>query len=70
MTKNKQDERDKTKDKAKQRDRRQVHKLSGNEKTTEEQLNNATSPHSSVFYRPLPLPGVLNNFISFVVTIH
>lgn len=42
-----------------QRDRRQVHKLSGDEKTTEEQLNNATSPHSSVPYRFLLPTGCL-----------
>lgn len=48
------------KDEEKQRDRRQVHKLSSDEKTTEEQLNNATSPHSSLLYSPLPLLGVLN----------
>lgn len=41
-----------------QKDRRQVHKLSGDEKTTEEQLNNATSPHSNILYRPPSLPGV------------
>lgn len=41
----------------KQKDRRQVHKLSGDEKTTEEQLNNATSLHSSVTAHQL-LPGV------------
>jgi len=51
-------EREAEKDEGKQRDRRQVHKLSGDEKTTEEQLNNATSPHSSIPYRPLALPGV------------
>lgn len=48
-----------------QKDLRQVHKLSGDEKTTEEQLNNATSPHSSVPYRPFCfLPGVTNKLIA------
>jgi len=60
--------RNKKKTGKKQRDRRQVHKLSGDEKTTEEQLNNATSPHSSVLYRPLLLPGV--HFDIIVVNIH
>lgn len=41
------------------RDRRQVHKLSGDEKTTEEQLNNATSPHSSIPHRSLFYTGCL-----------
>lgn len=48
----------KKEEKEKQRVRRQVHKLSGDEKTTEEQLNNATSPHSSIPYCPLLLLGV------------
>lgn len=56
------------KDDEKQRDRRQVHKLSGDEKTTEEQLNNATSPHSSVLYRPLLLPGVLIHLVLLLQT--
>lgn len=36
------------------KDCRQVHKLSGDEKTTEEQLNNSTSLHSAVLYS---IPG-------------
>lgn len=41
------------------RDCRQVHKLSGDEKTTEEQLNNATSLHSGILCGvPYSIPGV------------
>lgn len=41
------------------RDCRQVHKLSGDEKTTEEQLNNATSLHSGILCGVLySIPGV------------
>lgn len=58
----------KKKNKEEQKDRRQVHKLSGDEKTTEEQLNNATSLHSSVFYRPPILPGVLSILTSLLQT--
>lgn len=42
------------------KDCRQVHKLSGDEKTTEEQLNNATSLHSGILCGVLYyIPGVL-----------
>lgn len=51
--------RDKRKSRVRERgDRRRLDELSGDEKTTEEQLNNATSPHSSILYCPLILLGV------------
>lgn len=61
MTERQQGERT-AKEGEEQGDRRQVHKLSGDEKTTKEQLNNATSPHSSILYRPLLPTGCSERF--------